>query len=133
MKKRILAFILTAVLLLPLMSVSAFAEEASEYGTSGSISEEERNPEEGDYSKWLTIRAGETGVRIVTKDGNELVAVDNFGGIYLNGDVYLNQELLSEKLQEREPDRVANGFFYFLLVLSLGMNIYCVTKIHKRG
>lgn len=134
MKKTIWAFFLTLALLLPLAAVPAYAAEdaVTDYGTSGSIGEEERAPENDDHSNWLTIRAGDYGVRIVAQDGRELIAADNFGGVYLDGDVYLNQELLSEKLQEREPDRVANGFFYFLLVISIVMNIYCIVKIRKQ-
>ena len=132
MRKRIGALLVT-VLLFALAGMSAYAADSTEYGTAGSIGEEERDPDADDHSKWLTLRAGDIGVRIVTKDGWELVAVDNYGGVYLNGEVYLNQEPL-EQTSSPEPAyfNVANGFFYLLLVISLGMNIYCVAKIKKR-
>lgn len=132
MRKKIGALIL-ALLLFAMAGISAYAADSTAYGTAGSIGEEERDPDAGDHSKWLTLRAGDIGVRIVAQDGRELVAVDNYGGVYLNGDVYLNQELL-EQTSSPEPAyfNVANGFFYLLLVTSLGMNIYCVAKIKKR-
>ena len=49
---------------------------------------------------WLTIRMGEEGLRIVSNDGTrEVIAVDVYGGIYLNGDVFVN----GQKLQFAAP------------------------------
>ena len=127
-KRLLMIFVLVAALALGVSP--AYAEDSTEYGTAGSIGEEERNPDAEDHSNWLTIRAGDYGVRIVTQDGMELIAADNHGGVYLNGDVYLNQQQLK---QTPEPDyfNIANGFFYLLLVISLGMNLYCVVKIRR--
>ena len=121
---------LAVVMAFMVLGISTYAADGTEYGTAGSIGEEERNPDADDHSNWLTIRAGDYGVRIVTQDGNELIAADNHGGIYLNGDGYLNQQQLK---QTPEPDyfNIANGFFYLLLVISLGMNLYCVVKIRR--
>lgn len=130
MRKRIGALLVT-MLLFALAGMIAYAADSTEYGTSGSIGAEERNPDEDDHSNWLTIRAGDIGVRIVTQDGRELIAADNYGGIYLNGDVYLNQELLEHVSSEPLYFNVANGFFYLLLVISLGLNFYCIAKIRK--
>lgn len=129
-KRLLMIFVLVAALALGVSP--AYAEDSTEYGTAGSIGEEERNPDAEDHSNWLTIRAGDYGVRIVTQDGMELIAADNHGGVYLNGDVYLNRELLQQEAPEPEYFNIANGFFYLLLVISLGMNIYCVMKIHRR-
>ena len=52
--------------------------------------------------KWLTVRMGEEGLRIVSPDGTrELLAIDQFGGIYLNGDVYVNGRKLNTTTAER--------------------------------
>lgn len=41
---------------------------------------------------WLTLRAGKGGLRVVSNDNkNEILAVDNDGGIYLNGSLFINQ------------------------------------------
>ena len=64
-------------------------------GTSGEIYGGERWSGTEDPNGWLTLRAGEGGIRVVSNDNTkELVAIDNYGGIYLNGDVYMNGERL---------------------------------------
>ncbi|WP_165820004.1 polysaccharide pyruvyl transferase family protein [Microvirga sp. KLBC 81] len=41
--------------------------------------------------RWQTIRMAEEGIRIVSPDGKrELLAIDAYGGVYLNGDLYIN-------------------------------------------
>jgi len=116
--------------------ITACATEQTSYGSAGIITEAERNPEEGDHSNWLTIQAGDIGVRIVSDDNKELVAVDNYGGIYLNGDVYLNGDHLDEIVSSSEVNvastpNVANGFFYLLLVVSLVCNCYNGIRVKK--
>lgn len=62
-------------------------------GASGEIYGGQRWDGTEDQNGWLTLRAGEGGIRIVSNDNTkELIAIDNYGGIYLNGDVYLNGE-----------------------------------------
>lgn len=89
----------------------------------GTIYGTERNPQEGDTSKWLTIQNGDSGVRIVSKDGKEIVAVDNYGGIYLNGDVFMNGQKVDPKASYK-----ANGFMYLLIIISLILNGYLIIK-----
>lgn len=77
-------------------------------------------------SKWLTIKPGEAGVRIIDKDNNDLFMVDKYGGIYMNGTVFVNgEELSSTKNGDFTPQ---NGFMYLLIVISLGMNVFLLTK-----
>lgn len=65
-------------------------------GKSGEIYGGERWPGFQDQAGWLTARNGEGGFRVVSNDNTrEVMAVDNFGGIYLNGDVYLNGKRLT--------------------------------------
>ena len=132
MKRRFLMAICAMILLILVGTGYSYAAEGSEYGTAGSVSGEECDPGDGDDSNWLTIRAGDHGVRIVDKDGNERIAVDNFGGVYLNGDVYLNQQMINQvSAAESEKFNIVNGFFYLMLIISLGLNIYCTAKINK--
>ena len=66
-------------------------------GNSGEIYGGQRWNEGEDLNDWLTLRAGNGGIRIVSQDNTrELVAIDNFGGIYLNGDIYLNGKKLPD-------------------------------------
>ncbi len=103
------------------------AAEETTYGTAGVIMEAPRDPESADNSNWLTIQNGEAGTRIVTNESQEIIAVDNFGGIYLNGDVYLNGKLLDAKMFN-----LGNGFMYLLLVISITMNAIVLVKLKKR-
>ena len=138
-KKRIQRLLIGLLLAVSLITIPAIAAEQTVYGNAGMITEAERDPETGDLSNWLTIQAGDMGVRIVSEDNQELIAVDNFGGIYLNGDVYVNQKLLdldtmgtdSEQNVEVKTPNVANGFFYLLLIASLIMNLWHAVKLKK--
>jgi hypothetical protein len=62
-------------------------------GKSGEVYGGSRWPGFEDKREWLTARLGVGGYRLVSNDNTrELMAVDNQGGIYLNGDLYLNGE-----------------------------------------
>lgn len=52
-----------------------------------------------DSSQWLSLRAGTGGLRVVSQDNTkELISIDNYGGIYLNGDVFVNGTKLNDLL-----------------------------------
>lgn len=56
-----------------------------------------------DKQNWLSLRAGEGGLRVVSQDNTkELMSIDNHGGIYLNGDVYINGKKLNDLLDQEE-------------------------------
>jgi hypothetical protein len=60
-------------------------------GKSGEIYGGDRWPNFADKKGWLSARLGEGGFRVVSNNNKkELIAIDNAGGIYLNGDVYVN-------------------------------------------
>jgi len=60
-------------------------------GKSGEIYGGDRWPGFADKKGWLSLRLGEGGLRVASNDNTkELMALDNFGGIYLNGDVFVN-------------------------------------------
>ena len=101
-------------------------------GQSGEIYGGLRWPEFADKSEWLTIKAGTGGVKIVSHDGKkELIAVDNFGGIYLNGDVYINGTKVNDAALEK--DYVAKDdvvlLFAGTIILALTIMIYLVYKL----
>ncbi len=76
---------------------------------------------ETDDSKWLTLKLGGRGLRIVNEEGIDVVVVDQFGGVYING-----QKCNPE--QEEEKAGVSSdfsyGFMYFMIVVSLGLGGY---------
>ncbi|CDN42326.1 hypothetical protein, partial [Paenibacillus sp. P22] len=69
-------------------------------GKSGEIYGGNRwNGQEND-SQWLSLRAGTGGIRMVSNDNtHEMIAVDNNGGIYLNGDIYINGKKLNDLME----------------------------------
>ncbi len=67
-------------------------------GASGEIYGGLRWPDFADKKGWLSARLGDGGFRVVSNDNTkELLAIDNFGGIYLNGDVYVKGKRLEEQ------------------------------------
>jgi hypothetical protein len=85
----------------PLFSEGAIALRSEQIGTgivynngrSGELYGGRRWPGFEDERNWLSMRAGTGGVRVVSHDNTkELLAIDNHGGIYLWGDLYLNDK-----------------------------------------
>jgi hypothetical protein len=90
-------------------------------GASGEIYGGKRWPKETDKKQWLTLRAGEGGLRIASNDNTmEILAIDRYGGIYLTGDVYTNGRRLSSSINPW-----TDGFFLsygtFFTLVNLGI------------
>ena len=67
-------------------------------GASGEIYGGLRWPDFEDKKNWLTLRAGEGGIRMASRDNTkEFIRVDNHGGIYLRGTVYVNGTMIDFK------------------------------------
>lgn len=64
-----------------------------------------------DASKWVTLKMGGQGFRIVNQEDKEIMIVDKDGNVYINGD----------KLNQNQ--RVPYGFLYLLVVISLLFNV----------
>lgn len=95
-------------------------------GDSGEIYGGQRWEGTDDPNDWLTLRAGNGGIRIVSQDNTrELVAIDNYGGIYLNGDVYLNGEKINAPTN-------SNYIFFLMLCLAwIIATLYLLCKVKK--
>ena len=83
--------------------------------------------------EWLTLRAGEGGVRVLSNDNTqELLAIDNYGGIYLNGDVYIRGERLDN--QSHSNNRIFYGIIgalFFLVIIEFVLLKRKMKKIEK--
>lgn len=90
-------------------------------GISGEIYGGERWSGSEDKNDWLTLRAGNGGIRVVSNDNTkELVAIDNYGGIYLNG----------EKWKESNNSTISIKYIvYILCVLNIVLLLVVVIII----
>ncbi len=89
-------------------------------GASGEIYGGERWDGTEDRNGWLTLRAGEGGIRFVSNDNTkELLAIDNYGGIYLNGDFYLNGEQCGGGYEASGGTGIMKYAFYILCILNV--------------
>lgn len=100
-----------------------------EYEEYGSIYGAEYDPEHGNTSKWLTIKPGENGIRIINDDNADIFMVDKFGGVYINGQLYINGKEHTQSSSGGFSPK--NGFLYFLIIVSLCFNMYLYQKIKK--
>ena len=91
----------------------------------GEIYGGKRRPNFHDQGQWLTLKAGEGGLRIVSSDNTkEILAVDNFGGVYLSGDLFWNGKPVTPDMRSNWAINmllVANGILMISLTLVLWM------------
>lgn len=105
-------------------------------GRSGEVYGGLRSPGFADPRQWLSMRLGNGGYRVVSNDNmRELMAIDNDGGIYLNGDVYLNgTQISAESLTDREVRISVKALALSILtacLLLLGGNVLLVRYLVK--
>lgn len=112
MKSRITFGTLLFVVVFFFFGSLSFASDAS------NIKLEKRMESEGDQREWLTIKQSEAGFRIVSNDGEkEVLMIDNFGGIYLNGDLYLNNNKLNDILNENVTHSYLNTIAVVIIAI----------------
>ncbi|BCG61268.1 hypothetical protein [Paenibacillus sp. URB8-2] len=132
MKLRRVLFFLTIVIASSLIFnyKLAFASDSGNY-----VHLEKRDESTKDKRDWLTIRQSEAGLRIISNDGQkEIALIDNFGGIYLNGDLYLNNKKVNDILKENASLSYVNTAvvsFISLLAVSLLILIFILLKLKK--
>ncbi|MBW7452709.1 hypothetical protein ACFOLF_14830 [Paenibacillus sepulcri] len=86
--------------------------------TTSKIFEGKRSPEFKDNQDWLNIQSSEGGTRFITKDGSkEIMLMDNYGGTYINGDLFLNNEKINDKLNNTVSSGVFQTAFIVIIVL----------------
>lgn len=101
-------------------------------GRSGEMYGGERWPGAGDKGGWLTLRLGDAGLRVANNDNTrEAIAIDNFGGVYLNGDVYINQRRLDEMISSNPWTDIR--FISFAIAITLLNLMVSLSLRHFRG
>lgn len=71
---------------------------------------------ESDDSQWLTLKLGERGLRIVNDTDNDIVLIDKFGSVYINGQLC---NPTSTEVDSKYNNESSLGFMYFLIIVSL--------------
>ncbi len=131
MKRNCNTFIICCLLLvcIILLSNNVYARENSTETSSLTIIDGEQNYgslygapySDSDDSEWLTLNLKSRGLRIINEDGNDVVLIDKYGAVYINGKL-CNPE---ESDEEAKPyAKFSYGFMYFLVIVSLLLSGY---------
>ena len=88
MKKKIAMALLVATL----AATPVYAAEIQDFGTAGSVSVQQQSNGDGGSDDWIVVSPGESGrgVKIVDENGKAVVSVDRYGGVYVDGKLYVN-------------------------------------------
>jgi len=98
------------------VSVLSISEGGQEYGALYGTPYSEV-----DDSRWLTLKLGGRGLRIINDDNTDIVLIDKFGSVYIGG------QLCNPMREENSTDVKTDfsyGFMYFLLIVTLLLSIY---------
>lgn len=71
---------------------------------------------DSDDSQWLTLKLGERGLRIVNDTNDDIILVDKFGSVYINGQLCKST---STEVDSEFYNEFSFGFMYFLIIISL--------------
>ena len=122
MKKKIAM----AFLLATLAATPVYAAEVQDFGTAGNVSVQQQPNDNGGSDDWIVVSPGESGrgVKIVDENGKAVVSVDRYGGVYVDGKLYVNGKLLESPSHLKfgeitSPGRVGES-------ISLGRDEYFV-------
>lgn len=76
---------------------------------------------ETDDTEWLTLKLGGRGMRIINDEGSDVVLIDQFGEVYMNGQRCNPEQKEKETIISSD---FSYGFMYFLVIVSLGLGGY---------
>ena len=126
MKKKIA----TAFLLAMLAATPVYAAEVQDFGTAGNVSVQQVPNGNGGSDDWIAVSPGESGrgVKIVDENGKAVVSVDRYGGVYVDGKLYVNGKEYKEDGSMKAAFTPINGFLYAAVLLSLVFSLFALTK-----
>ena len=126
MKKKIAM----AFLLATLAATPVYAAEVQDFGTAGNVSVQQQPNDNGGSDDWIVVSPGESGrgVKIVDENGKAVVTVDRYGGIYVDGKLYVNGKEYKEDGSMKAAFTPINGFLYAAVLLSLVFSLFALTK-----
>ena len=126
MKKKIAM----AFLLATLAATPVYAAEVQDFGTAGNVSVQQEPNDNGGSDDWIVVSPGESGrgVKIVDENGKAVVSVDRYGGVYVDGKLYVNGKEYKEDDSMKAAFTPINGFLYAAGLLSLVFSLFALTK-----
>ena len=126
MKKKIAM----AFLLATLAATPVYAAEVQDFGTAGNVSVQQQPNDNGGSDDWIVVSPGESGrgVKIVDENGKDVVSVDRYGGVYVDGKLYVNGKEYKEDGSMKAAFTPINGFLYAAVLLSLVFSLFALTK-----
>lgn len=126
MKKKIaMAFLLATLAATPI-----YAAEVQDFGTAGNVSVQQQPNDNGGSDDWIVVSPGESGrgVKIVDENGKAVVSVDRYGGVYVDGKLYVNGKEYKEDGSMKAVFTPINGFLYAAVIFSLLLNLIRFSK-----
>ena len=126
MKKKIAM----AFLLATLAATPVYAAEVQDFGTAGNVSVQQVPNGNGGSDDWIVVSPGESGrgVKIVDENGKAVVSVDRYGGVSVDGKLYVNGKEYKEDGSMKAAFTPINGFLYAAVLLSLVFSLFALTK-----
>ena len=128
MKKKIAM----AFLLATLAATPVYAAEVQDFGTAGNVSVQQQPNDNGGSDDWIVVNPGESGrgVKIIDENGKAVVSVDRYGGVYVDGKLYVNGKEYKEDGSMRAAFTPINGFLDAAVIFSLLLNL---VRFSKKG
>lgn len=119
-----------ALLLTTLAATPVYAAEVQDFGTAGNISVQQQPNDNGGSDDWIVVNPGESGrgIKIVDENGQPVVSVDRYGGVYVDGKLYVNGKEYKEDDSMKAAFTPINGFLYAAVIFSLLLNLIRFTK-----
>lgn len=126
MKKKIAM----AFLLATLAATPVYAAEVQDFGTAGNVSVQQQPNDNGGSDDWIVVNPGESGrgIKIVDENGKAVVSVDRYGGVYVDGKLYVNGKEYKEDDSMKAAFTPINGFLYVAVIFSLLLNLIRFSK-----
>lgn len=133
MKKYLIGCILLSLMMiLPTTVLAKVITDEQTYGKNGeygSLYGSDISEDNNETSKWLTYQIGERGIRIINEEQQEIVKIDKYGGIYIKGDVYLNDS--NTPVDKTKSTNLSIGFLYLLIVCNFVLLFFTRYKLKK--
>lgn len=126
MKKKIAMVFLLATL----AATPAYAAGVQDFGTAGNVSVQQQSNDSGGSDDWIVVSPGVSGrgVKIVDENGKAVVTVDRYGGVYVDGKLYVNGKEYKEDDSMKAAFTPINGFLYAAVIFSLLLNLIRFSK-----